>query len=214
MSRRVSDMPSSRLLAGDRSSARRAGPMSVHAFGSKPAFSNRRGPALFIGDQAARAGGSPIIAQRWMGIHGAYPVIWRAGMSARVIRVAMAMSALSHERNKHGLDRKSQSDGCLIIEPRRLFEKPVAQRHVHGSGFHQCTELRMSVWVSPPFVIVLIPYEPRSPCLFECLIAGFAKQLQHRTTKIDQPVVCSALLTQRGAPRALPPQPPCSIAAG
>jgi hypothetical protein len=33
---------------------------------------------------------------------------------------------------------KSQSDCCLMIEPIRLFEKPVAQWQAHDSGFHHC----------------------------------------------------------------------------
>src|SRR5262249_6926024 len=61
------------------------------------------------------------------------------------------------------------------------------------SSVHRVAHERVA---SPPFVIALIPYEPRSPCPFECAIVGFAKQLQRRTIKIDQPMVCSALLKQ------------------
>jgi hypothetical protein len=35
------------------------------------------------------------------------------------------------------LDRKSQTDNCLMIEPIRLFEEPTAQRHALENGFHQ-----------------------------------------------------------------------------
>jgi hypothetical protein len=45
-SRRASDMPSSRLLMGDRSPRAALGPMSGYIVGSKPAFSTGRKPAL------------------------------------------------------------------------------------------------------------------------------------------------------------------------
>src|SRR6266581_1761497 len=47
------------------------------------------------------------------------------------------------QRCRERLDRKGQSDRCLIVEPPRLFEKPAAQPHAHDSGFHPCAELRM-----------------------------------------------------------------------